>query len=43
MLWPNVDEHVLTFELRLDTRRRLERDCRAAVVGHERNSLRPTL
>ncbi len=43
MLRPDVDEHVLTLEIRLQTWRRLERDRRSTVVGHEGNALRPPL
>jgi hypothetical protein len=43
VLWPDVDEHVLTLEIRLETRRRLESDRGAAIVRHERNALRPPL
>jgi hypothetical protein len=34
---------VLTLEIRLQTWRRLERDRRSTVVGHEGNALRPPL
>jgi len=43
VLWAEVDEHVLTFEIWLDTRRRLDGDRCSAVVGDERNALRPAL
>jgi hypothetical protein len=34
---------VLTLEIRLETGRRLESDRGAAIVRHERNTLRPSL
>jgi len=43
VLWSDVDEHVLTFEIGLDTRRRFDGYRCAAVVRHERNTLRPAL
>ena len=43
MLRPDVDEHVLTFEIRLDTRRRLDGDRGAAVVRDEGHALRAAL
>ena len=43
MLWSDVDEHVLTLEIRLETRRRLEGNRRSAIVRDERNALRTSL
>jgi hypothetical protein len=43
MLRADVDEHVLTLEIRLETWRRLKRDRRSTVVRYERNALRPSL
>jgi hypothetical protein len=43
MLRSDVDEHVLTFEVRLDARWGLDGDRGAAVVRNERNALRPSL
>ena len=43
VLRAEVDEHVLTLEIWLDTRRRLDGDGSSTVVGHERHPLRPAL
>jgi hypothetical protein len=43
MLRPDVDEHVLTLELRLDLRGRGERKDVAGFVDGERHALRPAL
>jgi hypothetical protein len=43
MLRSDVDEHVLTLEIRLEARWRLEGDRGSAVVRHERNALRAPL
>jgi hypothetical protein len=43
MLRTDVDEHVLTFDIRLETWRRLERDGGSTVIRYERNSLRSSL
>src|SRR5205085_3523674 len=43
MLRSDVDEHVLTFELGLQRRRRLERESPATIIGEDRYSLRTSL
>jgi hypothetical protein len=43
MLGADVDEHVLTLEIRFETRRRLESDGGPAIVRHERDALWPSL
>jgi hypothetical protein len=43
MLRPNVDEHVLTLEIRLETWGRVESDRGAAIIRYERNALWPSL
>ena len=43
MLRTDVDEHVLTFEIRLDAGWRLDGDGGSTIVGHERNPLRSSL
>ena len=43
MLRANVDEHVLTLEIRLETWWRLDGDRRSTVVRYERNALWPSL
>src|SRR6202040_3512383 len=43
VLRTDVDEHVLTFQIRLDARRRLEGDRRSTIVSHQRDALRPSL
>jgi hypothetical protein len=43
MLRTDVDEHVLTFEIRLDARRCLDGDRCASIVRNERNTLWPAL
>src|SRR5687768_10730902 len=43
VLRPDVDEHVLTFKVRLDAGRWLESDGRSAIARHEGNTLGPAL
>jgi hypothetical protein len=43
MLRADVDEHVLTFEIRLDAWRRLERESAASVIRQDWDALWPSL
>jgi hypothetical protein len=43
VLWPDVDEHVLAFELWLETRRRLHSDRCSSLISNEWDALRPAL
>src|SRR5205823_9811820 len=43
MLRTDVDEHVLTFEIGLDSRRRLEGETPTSIIGEHRNALGSSL
>src|SRR6266436_4780917 len=43
MLRADVDEHVLTFVIRLDARRRLKRQSAPSVISEDRDTLWPSL
>ena len=43
MLWPNVDEHVLTVQIGLDAGRSLKREAASSIISEDRHALRPAL